>query len=115
MPNVVVLRFDLQRINRNAGNDKSLLVGIKIRIKKNASGAQRCQGLQQYFGFRFIVLATVNLETQRRMSAGVDVEHGSCIVEFRFVTLDVGSRAVRELLFSGKESEANRVLWLDSQ
>src|SRR6266478_6450914 len=115
MPNVVVLRFHLQRINRNAGNDKSLLVGIKIRIKKNAGGAQRRQRLQQYFGFRFVVLAAVNLETQRRMSAGVDIEHGSCIVEFRFVTLDVGSRAVRELLFSREENEANGVFRPDSQ
>src|SRR6266404_5338932 len=114
MPNVVVLWFHFQRINRNAGNDKSFLVGIKISIEKNPLGAERCQGLQQYFGFRFVILAAMNLKTQRRMRSGVDVEHRPGMVELRFVPLDVGSRAVRELLFSREENEANGVLGLDS-
>ncbi len=115
VPRVVILRIDPERIDGQPGDDEGFLVGVEIGVQENAISAERRKGLEQSFRYGFEVLAAVNGEAQRRMSAGIDVENGANFVELVFVLLDVSARTVRKLFFTRKKYEANGVLGLDSQ
>src|SRR6266446_7930523 len=115
VPRIVITGINSQGINRQARHDEGFLVGVEIGVQENAISAERREGLEQSFRYGFEVLAAVNGEAQRRMSARIDVENGADFVELVFMLLDVSARTVRELFFARKKYEANGVLGLDSQ